>query len=59
MSITIAVVTSIHPDFDARIWKHVVSLAEAGIRVHFISPWDFRDVETPESVTSVSSPERT
>ncbi|MDJ0926098.1 MAG: glycosyltransferase [Gammaproteobacteria bacterium] len=51
MSITIAVVTSIHPDFDARIWKHVVSLSEAGIKVHFISPWDFQDVVTPESVS--------
>ncbi|ACD95212.1 glycosyltransferase [Trichlorobacter lovleyi] len=37
---SVAVVTSIHPDFDARIWKHVNSLAERGIRVEFICPWE-------------------
>jgi len=36
---SVAVVTSIHPDFDARIWKHVRSLADNGIRVEFVSPW--------------------
>jgi glycosyltransferase involved in cell wall biosynthesis len=36
---SIVVVTSIHPDFDARIWKHARSLAKAGIRVTLVSPW--------------------
>lgn len=35
----ILVVTSIHPDFDARIWKHSRSLARAGMRVTLVSPW--------------------
>jgi glycosyltransferase involved in cell wall biosynthesis len=35
----IVVVTSIHPDFDARIWKHSRSLARAGMRVTLVSPW--------------------
>ena len=47
----VAIVTSIHPDFDARIWKHAVSLAERGILVQFISPWDFQAVEPPSGIT--------
>lgn len=32
-------VTSIHHDFDSRIWKYVTSLASAGCQVHLICPW--------------------
>ncbi|MGB7480507.1 MAG: glycosyltransferase [Burkholderiaceae bacterium] len=35
----IAIVTSIHPDFDARIWKHATSLARSGYNIHLICPW--------------------
>lgn len=35
----IAIVTSIHPDFDARIWRHVKLLATSGHTVHLVAPW--------------------
>lgn len=35
----VAIVTSIHPDFDSRLWKHARSLAQLGVEVHFIAPW--------------------
>lgn len=35
----IAIVTSIHPDFDARIWRHAKLLASSGHTVHLIAPW--------------------
>ncbi|MCE9614318.1 MAG: glycosyltransferase [Lentisphaerae bacterium] len=38
-AIRVAIVTSIHPDFDSRIWKHATSLAAAGLTVHLICPW--------------------
>jgi glycosyltransferase involved in cell wall biosynthesis len=36
----IAIVTSIHPDFDARIWRHAKLLASSGHTVHLVAPWD-------------------
>lgn len=36
----VAIVTSIHPDFDSRIWKHAQILSEAGVGVELICPWD-------------------
>jgi glycosyltransferase involved in cell wall biosynthesis len=33
-------VTSIHPDFDSRIWKHCTSLTAAGCEVFLVCPWD-------------------
>src|SRR6266567_2198893 len=36
---SIAIVTSIHPDFDSRIWKHARGLARVGYDVHFVCPW--------------------
>jgi glycosyltransferase involved in cell wall biosynthesis len=44
--LSVAIVTSIHPDFDARIWKHARMLAEAGNRVRLVCPWNV----VPESV---------
>jgi glycosyltransferase involved in cell wall biosynthesis len=38
--ISVAIVTSIHPDFDARIWKQARLLADAGHRVRLVCPWD-------------------
>jgi glycosyltransferase involved in cell wall biosynthesis len=35
----IAIVTSIHPDFDARIWRHSKLLAASGHTVHLVAPW--------------------
>lgn len=36
----IAIVTSIHPDFDARVWRHAKLLAHAGHTVHLVVPWE-------------------
>lgn len=36
---SVTIVTSIHPDFDPRIWRHAKSLAENGINVQLICPW--------------------
>lgn len=35
----VAVVTSIHGEFDKRVWRHASSLSEKGIHVHLICPW--------------------
>lgn len=40
---SVAIVTSVHPDFDARIWKHAESLVAKGIEVHLICPWNIED----------------
>ena len=37
--LSVAIVTSIHPDFDARIWKQARLLVEAGVRVRLVCPW--------------------
>ena len=47
---TIVIVTSIHPDFDARIWKYSNGLAEAGWKVHLIAPWKSDGVEIPKNI---------
>jgi len=49
-TLSIAVVTSIHPDFDSRIWKHCISLTRAGYEVHLICPWRAMDGKTLKSV---------
>lgn len=38
--ISVAIVTSIHPDFDARIWKQARLLVDAGQRVRLVCPWE-------------------
>jgi glycosyltransferase involved in cell wall biosynthesis len=35
----VAVVTSIHPDYDARVFRHAGSLAAAGMDVDLVCPW--------------------
>ena len=35
----VAIITSIHQDFDPRIWKHATSLAAAGCFVKLVCPW--------------------
>jgi glycosyltransferase involved in cell wall biosynthesis len=46
----IAIVTSIHPDFDGRIWKHVLSVAAAGWEVEVVAPWQAGNVAMPQGV---------
>ena len=38
--LSIIIVTSIHPDFDSRIWKHAKLVARAGHKVRLLCPWD-------------------
>src|SRR5687768_662215 len=46
----VLIVTSIHRDFDARIWKHARSLAQAGCQVRLICPWQVADGEVRSGV---------
>ena len=46
----IAFVTSIHPDFDARVWKYAVMLARRGHTVHLVCPWQVSEGEVCEGV---------
>ena len=46
----IAIVTSIHRDFDARIWKHATSLAAVGHSVDLVCPWQVASDEVREGV---------
>lgn len=47
----ICIVTSIHPDFDARIWRYAVMLADRGHTVHLVCPWNVADGEVRRKVT--------
>lgn len=47
---SIAIVTSIHPDFDSRVWKHAKGLARAGYEVNFVCPWKVPSGTTYEGV---------
>ena len=47
----ITIVTSIHPDFDSRIWKHATSLANNGYDVHLVCPWKVDDSKILDGVT--------
>jgi len=42
---TVCIVTSIHPDYDARIYKHCLSVRDLGYRTIFISPWADRGLD--------------
>ena len=52
----IAFVTSIHPDFDARVWKYAVMMARRGHTVHLVCPWQVEDGLVREGVTLHSFP---
>lgn len=47
---SIAIVTSIHPDFDSRVWKHARGLAAAGYEVHMVCPWSVAEGEVRDGV---------
>jgi glycosyltransferase involved in cell wall biosynthesis len=47
----IAFVTSIHPDFDARVWKYTVMMARRGHTVHLVCPWKVSGGAVREGVT--------
>jgi glycosyltransferase involved in cell wall biosynthesis len=47
----IAFVTSIHSDFDARVWKYAVMMARRGHTVHLVCPWKVSDGAVREGVT--------
>jgi len=44
-TLRVAVVTSIHPDFDARLWKYARSLRNQGVDTYFVSSWNVPDRE--------------
>lgn len=48
--LSIIIVTSIHPDFDSRIWKHAKLIASAGHNVRLICPWDVAPGSVQEGV---------
>jgi len=39
----IAIVTSIHPDFDARLWKYAKLVRDLGHETHLVCPWSIAD----------------
>lgn len=47
---SVCIVTSVHPDFDARVWRHATGLAALGIKVHLVCPWDVKQGEVIEDV---------
>jgi len=57
--IHLAIVTSIHPDFDSRVWKHAVSMAALGHQVDLICPWDVPAGEERKGVRILSFPKTT
>jgi len=46
----IAIVTSIHRDFDSRIWKYANSLVKMGHEVTLICPWEIPDGEVLDKI---------
>jgi glycosyltransferase involved in cell wall biosynthesis len=53
---TLGIVTSIHPDFDARIWKHARAVAAAGWNVRLIAPWNPAGAEIPAGIELIPFP---
>ena len=50
MTRTLVIVTSIHDDFDKRVWRHAVSMADNGFQVHLICPWSVKDRDKLDGV---------
>ena len=53
---TLGIVTSIHPDFDARIWKHARAVAAAGWKVRLVAPWDPAGAAIPDGIELIPFP---
>ncbi len=47
----VAIATSIHQDFDVRVWKYARSVAKLGHTVTLICPWSVPDGEVRDGVT--------
>jgi len=43
-------ITSVHPDFDSRIWKEAKSLALSGFEIHLVCPWEVRNLDVIDGV---------
>lgn len=54
--IRVAYVTSIHPDFNARVWKMATAAAKSGAIVHLVCPWNVPNGTNREGVTIHSFP---
>ncbi len=50
----ICIVTSIHPDYDKRVWRHAKSLAASGVEVHLICPWSIPSGSVIDGVHIIS-----
>lgn len=48
---SIAIVTSIHPSFDKRVWRHARSMAEHGFHIYLICPWDVSNNREYKNIT--------
>jgi glycosyltransferase involved in cell wall biosynthesis len=52
----ICIATSIHPDYDARVFRHAISVARAGYTVDLVCPWQPPTVKTPSNLRIVHFP---
>ena len=52
-AIRICIITSIHPDYDARVFRHARSVAEAGYEVDLVCPWGPPEVPIPSTLRIV------
>jgi glycosyltransferase involved in cell wall biosynthesis len=50
----ICILTSIHPDYDARVFRHARSVAEAGYEVDLICPWEPPVVQIPPNLRIIA-----
>ena len=50
MAKRICIITSIHPDYDARVFRHARAVAEAGYDVDLICPWKPPVVQIPSNL---------
>jgi glycosyltransferase involved in cell wall biosynthesis len=46
----VAIVTSVHPDFDARLWKYAKLVRDLGHETHMVCPWRIEDGSSYEGI---------